>query len=81
MVDGGTENSNAAMEALVTENLMARILAETDVVESNSMIERFWLSAKHGSSSTASEVSRRRRTSSAPTSGSTTPTSPTAPTA
>ena len=47
MVDGGTENFNAAMEALVAENMMARILAQTDVVESNSMIERFWLSAKH----------------------------------
>jgi len=48
MVDGGIENFNDAMAKLVGEGLLKLIHAQTDVLESNSMIERFWLSAKHG---------------------------------
>jgi len=47
MVDGGVENFNEAVDKLVNQNLLKRLLAQTDVMESNSLIERFWLSAKH----------------------------------
>jgi transposase-like protein len=47
MVDGGIENFNDAMRKLVVGGLLKLIHAQTDVIESNSMIERFWLSAKH----------------------------------
>ena len=48
MVDGGIENFNEAVDKLVNQGLLERIHAQTDVAESNSMIERFWLSAKWG---------------------------------
>lgn len=48
MVDGGVENFNEAVDKLVNEKYLARILAQTDVLESNSLIERFWMSAKYG---------------------------------
>ena len=48
MVDGGIENFNDAMAKLVGEGLLKLLHAQTDILESNSMIERFWLSAKHG---------------------------------
>jgi putative transposase len=48
MVDGGVENFNSAVDELVNQGLLERILAQTDVRESNSLIERFWLQAKHG---------------------------------
>jgi transposase InsO family protein len=48
MVDGGVENFNAAVDELVGRGLLERILAQTDVRESNSLIERFWLQVKHG---------------------------------
>ena len=48
MVDGGVENFNAAVDELVGQGMLKRILAQTDVRESNSLIERFWLQAKHG---------------------------------
>jgi putative transposase len=48
MVDGGVENFNVAGDELVNQGLLERILAQTDVRESNSLIERFWLQAKHG---------------------------------
>jgi len=47
MVDGGIENFNEAVDKLVDKKLLKRLLAQTDVMESNSLIERFWLSAKH----------------------------------
>ena len=47
-VDGGVENFNQAVDDLVNQGLLERILAQTDVRESNSLIERFWLKAKHG---------------------------------
>ena len=48
MVDGGVENFNEAVDQLVAQGMLKRILAQTDVRESNSLIERFWLQAKHG---------------------------------
>ena len=48
MVDGGVENFNAAVDELVDKGLLERILAQTDVRESNSLIERFWMQVKHG---------------------------------
>jgi len=48
MVDGGVENFNEAVDQLVAQGMLKRILAQTDVRESNSLIERFWLQAKQG---------------------------------
>ena len=47
LVDGGVENFNEAVDKLVNQGLLERIRAQPDVKESNSMIERFWLGAKH----------------------------------
>ena len=41
MVDGGVENFNEALSKLIENGLLKLIHAQTDVVESNSMIERF----------------------------------------
>ena len=47
MVDGGIENFNAAVDQLVNEGILKRILAQTDISASNSMIEAFFRVAKH----------------------------------
>ena len=47
MVDGGVENFNGAVDELVREGLLKRILAQTDISASNSMIEAFFRIAKH----------------------------------
>ena len=47
MVDGGTENFNRAVDQVVTEGVLKRILAQTDIAASNSMIEAFFRIAKH----------------------------------
>ena len=39
MVDGGVENFNEAVDQLVRDGVLKRILAQTDIVESNSMVE------------------------------------------
>lgn len=39
MVDGGIENFNEAVDQLVRDGILKRILAQTDIVESNSMVE------------------------------------------
>ena len=47
MVDGGIENLNESVDNLVAENLVRRVIAQVDLRESNSLIERWWRSLKH----------------------------------
>ena len=48
MVDGGIENINTEVDVLVADELVHRVIAQVDLRESNSMIERWWRSLKHG---------------------------------
>jgi hypothetical protein len=41
-MDSGVENLNANVDALVASGTIQRILAQVDVVFSNSMIESLW---------------------------------------
>ena len=47
LVDGGVENFNAGVDAVVDEGLLKRVLAQTDILSSNSMIESWWRVPKH----------------------------------
>ncbi len=47
MVDSGIENLNESVDNLVAENLVRRVVAQVDLRESNSLIERWWRSLKH----------------------------------
>ena len=47
MVDGGVENFNEAVNELVDQSGLRRIVAQTDVRFSNSLIERFWRALKY----------------------------------
>ena len=47
MVDGGVENFNDAVDQLVRDGVLKRILAQTDIVESNSMVEAVFRRLKH----------------------------------
>jgi len=47
MVDGGIENYNSSVDKIVEEGLLKRILTQTDISFSNSMIEAFWKAIKH----------------------------------
>ena len=47
IIDGGVENLNHAVDRLVEDGTLRRIVAQTDLDFSNSMIERFWQSLKH----------------------------------
>ena len=47
MVDGGIENLNESVDNLVTDGLIRRVIAQVDLRESNSLIERWWRSLKH----------------------------------
>ena len=46
-MDSGVENTNSAVTALVESGTLKRILAQVDVVFSNSMIEAWWRLLKH----------------------------------
>jgi transposase InsO family protein len=48
LADQGVENVNAGVDALVESGLLRRVLAQTEVRFSNSMIEAWWRSLKHG---------------------------------
>ena len=47
MADGGVENFNGEVDALVGEGLLTRVRALVDVRVSNSMIESWWSKLKH----------------------------------
>jgi putative transposase len=48
VVDGGVENMNRAVDGLVERGLLRRVLAMVDISFSNSLIEAWWRSLKHG---------------------------------
>jgi transposase InsO family protein len=47
LVDGGVENYNSAVDELVDSGLLNRLLAQTDISFSNSLIESWWRTLKH----------------------------------
>jgi hypothetical protein len=47
MTDGGVENVNGKVEALIEQGALRRILALVDICFSNSLIEAWWRSLKH----------------------------------
>ena len=47
VVDGGVENFNSAVDELVRTDLLRRVLAQTEIRSSNSMIESWWRVLKH----------------------------------
>ena len=47
LVDGGVENFNSAVDKLVESGLLKRVLAQTDITFSNSLIESWWRVVKH----------------------------------
>ena len=47
MVDGGVENFNSAVDAVIDSGLLNRVLAQTDITFSNSLIESWWRVLKH----------------------------------
>ena len=46
-VDGGSENFNGAVDELIKSGLLKRVLAQTEITYSNSMIESWWRVLKH----------------------------------
>ncbi|MCE9607909.1 MAG: DDE-type integrase/transposase/recombinase [Planctomycetia bacterium] len=47
LVDGGVENFNGAVDELITSGLLSRVLAQTEITFSNSLIESWWRVLKH----------------------------------
>ena len=47
LVDGGVENFNSKVDALVEQGALRRVLAQVDISHSNSMIEAWWRQLKH----------------------------------
>lgn len=47
LVDGGSENYNAAVDEVVESGLLKRVLAQTEIAFSNSLIESWWRVLKH----------------------------------
>ncbi|MCA9118796.1 MAG: DDE-type integrase/transposase/recombinase [Planctomycetaceae bacterium] len=47
LVDGGVENYNNAVNKLVDSGILKRILAQTEIRHSNSLIESWWRVIKH----------------------------------
>ncbi len=47
LVDGGVENFNSAVDALIESGLLKRVLAQTEITFSNSLIESWWRVLKH----------------------------------
>jgi len=47
LVDGGDENFNAAVDEIIASGLLKRVLAQTEIRFSNSLIESWWRVLKH----------------------------------
>ena len=47
LADGGVENFNGAVDQLVESGLLKRLLAQTEITFSNSLIESWWRTLKH----------------------------------
>ena len=48
VADSGSENVNGAVDDLLDDEELTRVLAQVEITFSNSMIEAFWRSLKHG---------------------------------
>jgi putative transposase len=48
LADGGVENCNGAVDELIGSGVLSRVLARTEIVFSNSLIESWWRVLKHG---------------------------------
>jgi hypothetical protein len=47
LADGGVENFNGAVDELIASGLLSRVLAQTEITFSNSMVESWWRVLKH----------------------------------
>jgi transposase InsO family protein len=47
LADGGVENFNGAVDELIDSGVLSRVLAQTEIVFSNSLIESWWRVLKH----------------------------------
>jgi putative transposase len=47
LVDGGVENFNLAVDKVVESGVLKRVLAQTEIRFSNSLIESWWRVLKH----------------------------------
>ena len=47
LVDGGIENFNSAVDEVVASGILKRVLAQTEINFSNSLIESWWRILKH----------------------------------
>lgn len=47
VMDSGVENINASVNELIESGIINRVLAQVDVIYSNSMIESWWRAIKH----------------------------------
>ena len=47
LADAGVENANAKIDELIDSGVLRRVLAQTEIAFSNSMIESWWRSLKH----------------------------------
>ena len=47
LVDGGIENINSAVDEVVESGILKRVLAQTEIAFSNSLIESWWRVLKH----------------------------------
>jgi len=47
LADGGVENCNSAVDRLIQSGLLKRLLAQTEIDFSNSLIESWWRTLKH----------------------------------
>ena len=47
LTDGGVENFNSAVDKLIESGILVRLLAMTDIMFSNSLIESWFRSVKH----------------------------------
>jgi len=47
LVDGSVENFNSAVDKLVESGMLKRVLAQTEINFSNSLIESWWRVVKH----------------------------------
>ncbi len=48
VADSGSENVNGAVDDMLDDEELTRVLAQVEIAFSNSMIEAFWRSLKHG---------------------------------
>ena len=47
LADGGVENVNAGVDELIDGGVLRRVLAQTEIAFSNSLIESWWRALKH----------------------------------